>query len=361
MQFPLKKYSFLPFVCLFYSVYLVVLVKGCKDGTLVPVTQVNTLAGSGISGFADGPGPVAQFALPTGVCTDSKGNVYVADFGNHRIRKINPEGMVSTLAGNGTAGFKDGGSLEAQFKHPVGVAADEAGNVYVTDQENHSIRKISLNGQVTTLAGNGKPGFADGNGASSRFAFPAGIGVDKKGNIYVADRDNHRVRMISPSGLVSTMAGNGLAGFAEGKGIPAQFHAPNGIAINLQGTVFVAEYIGNRIRKISPAGEVSTLAGNGQAGYNDGADSTAQFNRPSGIEVDNQGNLYVADAGNSCIRLISASGSVSTLAGTGEAEFTDNQGILAQFNFPAEIAISPAGHLYVADANNRRIRQIKLR
>jgi sugar lactone lactonase YvrE len=361
MKLSLKNFSFLPFVCLFYSVYLVVVIKGFKDGSFTPEKQVSTLAGNGEAGFADGTGTDAQFALPTGIAVDSQGNIYVADFDNHRIRLITTKGVVSTLAGKGSPGFADGNSQEAQFNNPAGVAVDSTGNVYVSDQANHCIRKISPAGQVTTLAGNGKTGFSDGNGLSSQFAFPTGIALDKKGNLLVADRDNHRVRLISPRGQVSTLAGTGKAGYSEGKTTTALFNAPNGITADQEGNVYVAEYGGNRIRKISLQGEVRTLAGNGTPGYNDGGYQTSQFNHPSGIAVDRQGNVYVADAGNSCIRMISPTGNVSTLAGTGEAEFCDNLRLRAKFNFPAEVSLTPAGDLLVADANNRRIRLISLR
>ncbi len=355
------KFSILPFASLLYVVYMVVLVNSCKKEAISPLLQVSTVAGSGIPGFSDGVGIAAQFALPTGVAVDSKGNVYIADYDNHRIRKMTPSGLVSTLAGNGTIGFAEGVGSGARFKNPSGISVDALGNVYVADQGNHRIRKITPAGLVSTLAGNGKSGFSDGHGASAQFAYPTGVAVDSKGNVYVADRDNHRIRKVTAEGLVSTLAGNGEAGYAEGTGTPALLNAPNGVAVDAGGTVYVAEFMGNRIRKISSEGIVSTLAGNGVPGYNDGIGTAALFNHPAGIEIDVIGNVYVADAGNSCIRLINTKGEVSTLAGTGEADFTDNQGILAQFNFPSEVALGPSGNLYVADANNRRIRRINLR
>lgn len=354
-----KKYSLLPLACLFYPLYLVVLAHNLDDGLALPANQVSTMAGSGITGFANGKGKKAQFSLPTGIAIDVKGNLYVADFDNHRIRKVSSDGVVSTIAGNGNAGLVDGKGGQAQFNHPVAIAIDKKGNVYVADQGNHCIRKISPVGVVETLAGNGIPGFAEGAGAQAQFYSPTGLTVDKKGNVIVADRDNHRIRQISPLGVVSTLAGLGIPGFAEGPCMSSLFNAPNGVAVDSSGNLFVVEFIGQRIRKISLDGMVTTFAGNGKGGYADGLAEEAEFSRPTGVTIDTKGNVYVADAGNCCIRIITPTGVVSTVAGTGAANFKDNEGLLAQFNFPSELAVSPTGTLYVADANNHRIRRIE--
>jgi sugar lactone lactonase YvrE len=210
---------------------------------------------------------------------------------------------VSTFAGSGTLGYLDGTGTAAQFYGPTGVALDSTGNVYVADISNQRIRKISPSGVVTTLAGSVTNGFADGTGAAAKFNFPESIAVDSTGNVYVADRGNHRIRKITPSGVVTTLAGS-TQGFADGTGAAAQFSILYGIAVDSTGNVYVGDYGNNRIRKISPSGVVTTIAGTGVAGYLDGTGAAAQFNSPAGVAVDSAGNVYVADGSNHRIRKI---------------------------------------------------------
>ncbi len=319
---------------------------------------VSTIAGSGTLGFADGPAASAQFNDPAGVAADASGNVYVADRYNQRIRKITPSGVVSTLAGTGVAGFADGSGTTAQFNNPWGVAVDSAGNVYVADQNNNRIREISPSGVVSTLAGSGINSFADGSAATAQFSNPFGVAVDSSGTVYVADRYNNRIRKIS-SGVVSTLAGSGIIGFADGSGTTAQFNDPYSVAVDAAGTVYVADLSNQRIREITPSGVVSTLAGTGVAGFADGSGTTAQFYSPAGVAVDSVGNVYVADFGNNRIRKITPSGVVSTLAGTGVAGFADGPRMSAQFYNPAGVAVDASGIIYVGDLNNQRIRKIQ--
>ena len=210
---------------------------------------VTTLAGTGTIGFTDGA--LAQFNFPAGVAVDAAGNVYVADLDNQRIRKISAAGVVSTLAGSGTAGFLDATGTTAQFNFPSGVAVDAAGNVYVADGSNHRIRKVSAAGVVTTLAGSGTASLDDGSGATAQFISPAGVAVDAAGNIYVADRNNHRIRKISAAGIVSTLAGSATAGFLDGSGASAQFNNPLGVAVDAAGNIYVADLSNHRIRQIN--------------------------------------------------------------------------------------------------------------
>uniref|UniRef100_UPI003743F19A hypothetical protein n=1 Tax=Psychroflexus aurantiacus TaxID=2709310 RepID=UPI003743F19A len=234
------------------------------------------MAGS-TSGFADGTGRSAQFSKPYGVAVDASGTVYVADYNNHRIRKTTPAGVVSTLAGS-TQGFADGTGSSAQFSKPYGVAVDASGNVYVADFNNHRIRKTTPAGVVSTLAGS-TSGFADGTGSSAQFSKPYGVAVDASGNVYVADFNNHRIRKTTPAGVVSTLAGS-TQGFADGTGSSAQFNYPIGVAVDASGTVYVADANNHRIRKITPAGAVSTLAGS-TYGFADGTGISAQFANPT--------------------------------------------------------------------------------
>ncbi len=332
---------------------------------ITPAGVVTTLAGTaGVFGSADGTGAAARFNSPTGIATDSAGNVYVADNGNSTIRKITPAGVVSTLAGDASmpAGSTDGTAAAARFKHPSGVATDSAGNVYVADDFNSTIRKITPAGVVSTLAGTaGLSGSTDGTGAAARFNFPQGIATDSAGNVYVADTVNSTIRKITPAGVVSTFAGTaGVSGSADGTGAVAGFNSPFGVATDSAGNVYVADTVNSTIRKITPAGVVSTLAGTaGLSGSTDGTGAAASFSFPQGVATDNAGNVYVADAFNSTIRKITPPGVVTTLAGmAGVFGSADGTGAAARFNSPTGVATDSAGNVYVADNVNSTIRKI---
>ena len=313
---------------------------------------VSTLAGTaGIRGSSDGTGAAARFDTPGGVATDGAGNVYVADTNNNTIRKITPAGVVSTLAGTaGTVGSTDGTGGAASFAFPAGVAADSVGNVYVGDTRNDTIRKITPAGVVSTFAGTaGTSGSADGTGAAARFDFPIGVATDSVGNVYVADTLNQTIRKITPGGVVSTLAGTA-----------ARFDSPDGVAADSAGNVYVADSGNDTIRKITPAGVVSTLAGTAlTTGSTDGTGAGARFNFPMGVAADGSGQVYVADTGNDTIRKITPAGVVSTLAGTAEmVGSTDGSGAEASFASPWGMATDSAGNVYVADSANNTIRKI---
>lgn len=323
---------------------------------------VSTLAGS-TYGFKDGPDTAARFALPTGVAVDRAKNIYVADRDNHRIRKVTPAGLVSTLAGSGERGFADGLGAYAKFYWPAGLTLDEAGNVYVADTWNNRIRMISPSGQVTTLAGSGSEGFADGPPTQAKFFRPGAVAVDPSGNVYVADTFNNRIRKITPQGEVSTWAGSGTFGFADGLGTAAQFGGPVGLVLGADGNIFVADNGVHRIRMITAAGQVSTLAGSGGigifgGGFVDGSGVMAMFRYPSGVALDPTGNVYVADQNNHRIRKVTPAGDVSTVAGNGASGFEDGLGTTAKFWNPGGLAVDIAGVLYVADSVNHRIRKL---
>lgn len=319
--------------------------------------QVTTLAGS-TYGYADGIGTDAQFSYLEGIAVDDQNNIFVADLFNHRIRKITPSGVVSTFAGS-TDGFMDGTGASAKFSSPIGIAVDSQNNLYVADSGNSKIRKITPNGVVSTLAGS-IYGVADGMGTDAQFTYPNGMNVDNLGNLYVTDftdsyLDSQLIRKISPDGMVTTLAGS-VQGFQNGSGANAQFSGPRGITIDNQDNVYVTDSDNNKIRKISPSGVVSTFAGS-TFGDTDGIGTDAKFNEPQGITIDSRGNLYVVDRNNHKIRKITPNGVVSTLAGS-ISGFMDGTGLNAQFDKPARITIDDQGTLYVSDSENFKIRKI---
>lgn len=335
--------------------------------TLVPTATpaptgatVTTLAGNGVPGFADGTGAAAIFNGPAGIALDGSGNIIVASTLNHRIRKVTPAGVVTTIAGSGGGAFADGTGTAAAFNGPGDLALDSNGNIYVADTSNHRIRKIDPQGVVTTLAGGGAAAFGDGTGTNAFFSNPSGVVVDSNGNVYVGDTDNRRMRRITPAGVVTTLAGNGVSGSTDGTGTAAQFGGPRGLALDSSGNIYVADFRFNIIRKVTPAGVVTTIAGNtsGLGGFADGTGTAAQFDEPDGLAVDGNGNIYVADRQNFRIRKITSAGVVTTLAGTGTVGSADGPASTAQFGGPVGVAVDNTGTVFVGDAFGHRIRKI---
>lgn len=336
------------------------------------VTTLAGLAGPSNWGTADGTGNTARFSGPQGVATDAAGNVYVADSWNHTVRKITPAGIVTTLAGlaagyppaDGSIGSADGPGTTARFNFPRGVATDAAGNVYVADSWNHTIRKITPDGVVTTLAGlAGSSGSADGPGSTARFNAPDGVAVDSAGNIYVADHWNSTIRKLTPDGVVTTLAGlAGSSGSADGTGSAARLGSPSGVAVDGGGNIYVTDPWINTIRRITPTGTVSTIAGVSayeSSGSSDGAGSVARFSGPQEAAVDGAGNVYVADTINHTIRKIAVDAVVTTLAGlAGSSGATDGTGSAARFYYPKGVATDGSGNVYVADNWNHTVRKI---
>lgn len=279
------------------------------------VTAVATLAGFGTPGFSDGLGTATNFNAPAGVAVDAAGNVYVADTLNERLRKVTATGVVTTLAGSGTATFANGTGAAASFSGLLGVSVDATGKVYVADTENNCIRAVSSAGAASTLAGLGinGGGFADGAAAAARFNIPGAVVVTKSGDLYVADAGNSRIRKVTSAGVVTTLAGSGDATFVDGTGAAASFNNPSGIAADGAGNLYVADLSNHRVRKVTPAGVVTTFAGSGAAASGDGAGAVASFTSPSGVAVDVAGNVYVAD--DRRMRRVTPGGVVTTLAG----------------------------------------------
>lgn len=340
----------------------------CVDaawGQLSP-RWVSTLAGSaGLSGTTDGTGSAARFYSPGGVTADTNGNVYVADTYNHAIRKITSAGKVTTFAGVlGFSGTNDATGTYAQFNYPFSVATDTNGNVYVADTYNYTIRKITSAGVVTTLAGSaGDRGSADGTGSVARFYLPYGVAADVNGTVYVADTYNHTIRKITLAGVVTTLVGSaGNHGSADGTGSDARFYFPYGVAVDINGNVYVGDTYNYTIRKITSAGVVTTLAGwPGYDGSTDAIGSAARFYHPTGVAADLSGNVYVGDTYNHTIRKVTSASVVSTIAGSaGYTGSVDGQALKARFNHPFGVAADASGSvLYVADWSNYTIRKIR--
>ena len=320
------------------------------------VQVVTTFAGSQ-DGFMNGVGTNAQFNRPYGICKSSTGDFYVADNYNNQIRKITPSGVVTTLAGSTFEGYNDGIGTAAQFFHPYGVCTDAVGNVYVADTYNFKVRKITITGVVTTFAGSIQ-GFANGTGTAAQFYSPTGICSDSSGNIYVVDTGNNKIRKITSGGVVSTFAGS-TEGYTDGIGTTAQFQSPYGICIDNSGNLYVADTNNVKIRKITPTGIVTTLAGSEQ-GFNDGIGSSAQFRDPFGVCTDSVDNIYVADTSNNRIRKITPTGVVTTLAGCNIQGFLDGNATTAQFFLPIGVCSDAQGNIYVGDNYNCRIRKMKI-
>jgi streptogramin lyase len=356
----MKKYALI-FTAVVAAVMVCSGLWGCKKYLISPnrYSDSTIIAGSDSAGFRNGTGTDARFNHPFGLTLDKSGNLYVADQGNSLIRMITPGGLVSTFAGVvGVAGSADGIDTSATFFKPFSVAADTLGNIYVADAGDNVIRKIGPDGTVSTFAGTGIPGSGDGTDTAT-FNSPLGVAADKTGNVYVADYGNDLIRKITPAGVVSTVAGKaGVPGAKDGVDTAARFDLPESLAVDVSGNIYVVDNGNNLIRKITSDGTVSTLAGSGSAGKADGNGAQASFNSPFGIAVDAAGNIYVADAGNNEIRKITPSGTVSTIAGNGTKGAKDDTGAAATFNTPSGIVVDAVGNIYVSDENNNLIRKI---
>jgi len=343
----------------------------------VTAQVITTVAGSGSAGFSGDGGPAtsAQFNNLISVAVDAAGNMYVADFNNHRLRKVDAvTGMVTTIAGTGTAGFSgDGGpAINALINNPSDVFVDAAGNIYFVDSQNFRVRKIDgVTGVISTVAGNGTASYAGETilAVNAGLHYPNGITVGNN-NLYISLFSKQRICKVDlATGILSTIAGTGANGFGGdgGPAINASFSFPAGLSVSLAGEVFVADYNNNRIRKIDAAGTITTVAGNGTAAFSgDGALATnASINLPTGVAVDAAGNIFIADRNNVRIRkVIASSGIITTVAGSGNYGFSGDGGAATspcvKLADPHKVRLDPAGNMFISDQSNNRIRKVDL-
>jgi sugar lactone lactonase YvrE len=337
---------------------------------VAPAGTISTVAGNGGSQFAgdNGLATSARLFNPNDVAMDAAGNLFIADSGNNRIRKVTPDGVISTVAGNGTSGFSgdSGFAISAELNDPNRVAVDASGNLFIADTGNNRIRKVTPNGVISTVAGNGMRGFTgDGLMAiSARLNGPNGVAVDAAGNLFIADTFNYLIRKVTPGGIISTVAGRGGNGFSGdgGSATSALLNYPTGVGVDAAGNLFIADSGNNRIRKVTPAGIISTVAGNGSYGYggDGGLAISASLRGPSELTVDAGGNLFIADTGNNRIRKVTASGIITTVAGSATGGFGGDGGAAtaALLSSPGGVAVDSSGILFIADTGNQRIRKV---
>jgi sugar lactone lactonase YvrE len=325
---------------------------------------VSTLAG-GASTIVDGTGANAGFGALNGLTIDGNGNLYLGDMSTDKIKMVTSQGIVSTFAGSSFVTVDADGSLTtAAFATPADVKIDGSGTIYVLDAgsglNGASIRKIS-GGMVTTIAGGGTKGSADGTGTAATFGNAWGLAIDGNGNFYVADATNNKIRKVTPAGVVTTFAGSGGIGSYNATGTSANFHGPVAVVLDGAGNLYVADEGNNLIREITPAGVVTTFAGSGTAGSTDGTGTAASFNLPSGLAIDNSGNIFVADMGSNKIRKITPAGVVTTIAGASDSGgYTDGPGSTALFEYPVGISVDSNGNIYVADTGENVVRKLSI-
>ncbi len=334
--------------------------------------NLTVVAGTSRPGFSGDTGAATNARLnnPQGIALDSAGNIYVADAGNNSVRMISPAGIITTVAGNQTAGYYGDGfpATSAALRVPSGVVLDSSGNLYIADSGNHAIREVTRDGNITTFAGYGTAGFSgDGGAATSAQLFsPSDVAIDSSGNIYIADTGNSVIRLITAStGYISTVAGNNGVGSTGdgGAAVKASLNGPHGLAVDSTTNIYISEYGDSRIRKVSKTnGNISTIAGTGSFGFSGdgGAATKANLANPWGICVDSGGNLYFADQRNNRIRKITSSGTISTVAGNGILSYSGDNGpaLRAQLNGPQGVATDTAGNVYVVDGLNNAVRKI---
>ncbi len=347
----------------------VLFLAGICSARKLQAQKIYTVAGNGTAGFS-GDGGIATGAelnLPYGVATDALGNIYIADTYNSVIREVDIHDSISIVAGTGTAGFSgDGGqAIAAELNHPTWLYVDISGNKYITDYDNNRIRKVNTQGIISTVAGNGSPYSGDGGQATAAgVSLPGDVVLDKSGNLYIAEYYDNRIRMVNTSGIINTIVGTGAAGYSGdgGQATAAEINAASGIWVDTLSNLYIADWSNNRIRMVNTSGIINTVAGNGTTGYSgDGGQATAaELNEVSGVLLDASGNMYIVDIGNNRVRKVNSSGIITTIAGTGTAGYSGDggQATAAEVNSPHTIAMDFYGNLFITDLNNNRVREI---
>ena len=347
----------------------------CSFGSQAQI--ITTYAGSGFGaggagGYAgdNGPANMAQLNRCTGAAFDGAGNVYIADRDNNVVRRVNPLGVITTFAGTDTAGYSgDGGAaVFARLNHPYSVATDATGKVYIADQGNNVIRIVGLDGRINTYAGNDTLGYSGDNGSADHASLnaPQGIAVDGAGNLYISDAGNHVVRKVDGAGIITTIAGNGTQGYSgdNGAATDAELSHPAGLAVDPYGDVYVADIDNNVVREIvDSTGNIIPFAGNGTSGFaGDGSFATAaQLSFPSSVTLDNAGSIYITDQGNSTVRRVDSLGKISVFAGIPRTNgYTGDHGAptMAELNSPSDITADGWGRIYIVDQGNNVVRLI---
>jgi sugar lactone lactonase YvrE len=331
---------------------------------------ISTVAGNGTQGYSGdgGQATAAELTDPNAVGFDKAGNMYIADEGIYRIRKVSLAGIISTVAGNGTGGYSgDGGqATAAEINAPEDVQVDKFGNVYIADLLNQRVRKVSTSGVITTFAGTGAGGFSGDGGlaTAAQLQFAYRLAIDTIGNVYIADQGNERIRVVNTNGIINTFAGNGTGAYNGdgGQATAAEIKTPGGLAIDATGNVYISDGGNHRIRMVSTNGIISTVAGNGVGGFSGdgGLATTAELNYPFGIAVDAFGDMYINDQGNQRIRSVNAAGVISTYAGTGAAGY-NGDGIpatTAEIDDAWDVNTDAAGNVYISDEVNYRVRKV---
>ena len=355
-------------------IFTIVLLGSCtiKKSSNFTSGIITTVAGNGIAGYNgdNGAATAANIDTPHSVAVDGSGNLYVFDC-NNLIRKVTSSGTISTIAGTGLLGCYNGNggaATAADLSGPFGIAVDGSGNIYIVEGGNFCfcINKVTPSGTISTIAGGDTIGYSGDDGAATAAGlwYPFGVAVDGIGNVYIADGGNNRIRKVNPLGIISTIAGSGTRGYSGdgGPATAAALYTPQGVAVDGSGNVYIADAFNNRIRKVTPSGRISTIAGNGILGYSGdgGAAISAEFETPSSVAVDGRGNVYIADVGNNRIRIVTPSGIISTIAGTGTLGYSGDgrAAISAKLYFPYSVAVDGSGNVYIADWGNNRIRKV---
>jgi uncharacterized membrane protein len=336
------------------------------------VATINTVAGNGAAGYSGDSGPAtsAELNSPYGLAIDNAGDLFIADPANNRIRKVAlGTGIISTAVGNGTAGYggDNGPATSAELQLPVGVTVDSTGNLYIADEGNNVIRKVNASGIITTVAGNNTEGYSGDNGlaTSASLYAPSGVAVDSSGNLYIADTGNNRIREVAAAtGIITTVAGTGAAGYSgdSGPAASAILNKPSAILEGTTGNLYILDTGNNVVRLVNTTGTITSVAGTGAAGYtgDDGPATSATLHAPYGLNIDSSGNLYIADSGNNVVRMVSTAGIISTIAGNGAAGYSGDNGpaTSATLNNPQGVTIDSQDNVYISDQNNNRVREL---